>query len=138
MKTVAIATFACCVLAAGAAFASSSSDSELQTRTYKSVPYISGGYGIEERESLRTLGKNDNLELSFALANKAYIDGAKVVIKNSNGKEIFDAMSNGPLFFAELPKGTYTVDATAMGRTEEQKVQVPSQGQAQLYFTWKS
>jgi len=138
MKKIAIVTFACCVLAAGAAFAGSSADSDLQTKTYKGVPYISGGYGIQEREDLRALGKKDNLELSFALADRAYIDGAKVIIKNSGGKDIFNAMSDGPLFFAELPKGTYTVEATAMGRTEEQVVQVPSNGQAQVYFTWKS
>jgi hypothetical protein len=141
MKNVMVGTITCFLLAAGPAFAGSStelSDSQLKVKTCEGIPYVSGGFGMEERENLRTIGKNDNLELSFALANKDYIDGAKVLIKDSNGKDIFEAVSDGPLFYAELPKGTYTVEATAMGRTEEQLVHVPSKGQAQLYFAWKS
>jgi hypothetical protein len=140
MKKTMIGTVTCFLLAAGPVFAGSStelSDSQLQVKNYDGIPYVSGGFGIEERENLRTLGKNDNLELSFALQNRHYLDGARVLIKDSNGKDILEAVSDGPLFFAELPKGIYTVEATAMGHTEEQIAHVPSKGQAQLYFAWK-
>src|SRR5262250_3190773 len=141
MKKIMIGTVTCFLFAGGPVFAGSStglSHSQPQVKRYEGIPYISGGFGIEERENLRTIGKNDNLELSFALQNRHYLDGARVLIKDHNGNDIFDAVSDGPLFFAELPKGTYTVEATAMGRTEEQIAHVPSKGQAQLYFAWKA
>ena len=111
--------------------------SQPEVQTYKDIPYVSGGFGLEERAELKAIGKTDNLELSFALQNKDYIGGARVLIKDKNGTEILEAVSDGPLLFAKLPEGIYIVEATAMGKTLEQTVQVLSKGQARLYFAWK-
>ena len=67
-------------------------------------------------------GKRYNLELSFALQNKDYRGRAKVLIKNGNGKDVLKTFSDDPLFFAKLPQGTYTVEATALGQAQEQIV----------------
>jgi len=112
-------------------------DSQPEVQTYKDIPYVSGGFGLEERAELKAIGKMDNLELSFALQNRDYIGSAEVVIKDKNGADILEAVSDGPLFFAKLPEGVYTVKATAMGKTLEQTAHVPSQGQTRLYFAWK-
>src|SRR5215475_13348122 len=112
-------------------------DSQPEVQTYKDIPYVSGGFGLEERAELKAIGKTDNLELSFALQNRDYIGSAEVVIKDKNGAEILDAVSNGPLFLVKLPEGLYTVKATAMGKTLEQTVHAPSQGQARVYFAWE-
>jgi hypothetical protein len=108
-----------------------------EVQTYNGIPYVSGGFGLEERAELRAIGKTDNLELSFALQNKDYLGGAEVLIKDRNGKEILEALSDGPLFFAKLPAGTYTVEATAMGKTLKQVAHVPAKGQTQIHFAWK-
>jgi hypothetical protein len=113
------------------------SGSQPEVKTYNGIPYVSGGFGLEERAELRTLGKADNLELSFALQNKDYLGGADVLIKDSNGKEVLEAVSDGPLFFTKLPAGKYSIEATAEGRTAEQVVQVPAKGQTRIYFAWK-
>ena len=141
MKKTMIGTVTCFLLAAGPVFAGSStelSDSQLQIKAYEGIPYISGGFGVEERNNLRAMSKDDNLELSFALQNKNYLGGAEILIKDANGKDILETVSDGPLFFAKLPQGTYTIEATAMGQTEEQIAHVPSKGQAQLHFAWKA
>jgi hypothetical protein len=100
------------------------------------IPFVSGGVGIDEREALRTMTKADNLALSFALQNKEYLGGANVVIKDQHGKAVLQTASDGPLFFAKLPAGTYTIEATALGRTLAQTADVPAQGQMTLHFTW--
>ena len=69
--------------------------------------------------------------------SKIRIGSAEVLIKDKNGTEVLEAVSDGPLLFARLPEGVYIVEATAMGKTLEQTVHVPSKGQARLYFTWK-
>src|SRR5919106_3591251 len=128
------------LFAVGPLFAGSATefpDSQLQVTTANGIPYVSGGFGLGERENLRAMSKDDNLELSFALQNKNYLGGAEVLIKDRNGKEVLHTVSDGPLFFAKLPKGTYTTEATAMGQTLEQVAHVPSKGQTQLHFAWK-
>jgi hypothetical protein len=139
MTKIAIAAIAPMVTVLSVApfsYASHISWNNLKTQTDNGVPFVSGGVGIEERAALRTVGEKDNLELSFALQNKEYIGGADVLIKDEKGKQILDAESNGPLFYTKLPEGKYTVMATAGGKKLSQIVQVPSKGQAHLYFAW--
>jgi hypothetical protein len=117
-------------------FAKEASDSQPQAKTYKGIPYVSGGFGVEDRENLRSMARGDNLELSFAQQNKDYLGGARVLIKDSKGKDMLEANSDGPLFYAKLPQGTYNVEATARGQTLQQVVHIPAKGQEQLYFAW--
>jgi hypothetical protein len=139
MNKIIVGTVGLFLLGANPAFANSlaNSVSQPEVKTYNGIPYVSGGFGLEERAKLRTMGKTDNLELSFALKNKDYLSAADVLIKDAQGKEILKAVSDGPLFFTKLPAGKYTIEATAQGRTEEQVVQVPAKGRTQAYFAWK-
>ena len=139
MNRIIVGTVGIFLLTAAPAFSESStqvSNSEPQVKTYEGIPYVSGGFGIEERNTLRSMGKEDNLQLSFALQNKDYLGGAKVLIKDSNGKDVLEAVSDGPLLFTKLPEGTYTVEATALGRTIKETAHVPSKGQTTVYFAW--
>lgn len=139
MKTKAIGQ-AAAVLAVGwavSATAGAIPDTQLEVRTFENIPYISGGVGSGERDTLRAMTHGDNLQLSFALANGSYLGGAEVTIMDHKGKEVIEAAADGPLFFTKLPAGNYTVEATAMGKTLIRNVNVPSKGQTQVYFTWK-
>ena len=117
-------------------YASTYSASAVAVERYRGIPYVSGGFGIEERHAVATMGRKDNLELSFALQNKEYLGGAEVLIKDSKGNKVLEAASDGPLFFTKLPEGKYTVMATALGRTLTRDVDIPNKGQARLYFAW--
>jgi hypothetical protein len=139
-KKILIGTVGLVLVAAGPAFAGSATEvpaSQVQLRSDNGIAHMSGGFGMEERENLRAISKDDNLELSFALTNKNYLGGADILIKDRNGKQIIETVSDGPLFFAKLPQGTYTVEATAMGQTLEQVAHVSSKGRTHLYFAWK-
>lgn len=139
MNKIVIGSIGLFLLGASPVFANSLTNSVAQpeVQTFNGIPYMSGGFGLEERAKLRAIGETDNLELSFALTNKDYLSGAGVLIKDDQGKEILKAVSDGPLFFTKLPAGKYTIEATAEGRTEEQVVQVPAKGQTQAHFAWK-
>lgn len=139
MNKIVVGTVGIFLLGSSPVLANSSTGSlsQPEVRTYNGIPYVSGGFGLEERAKLRAMGKSDNLELSFALKNKDYLSGADVLIKDDRGKEILKAVADGPLFFTKLPAGKYTIEATAEGRTEEQVAQVPAKGQTQAYFAWK-
>lgn len=108
-----------------------------EAQSYKGIPYISGGFGIDERSTLRTMAKNDNVELSFALHDKDYLGGAKVLIKNAKDHVVLEAASDGPLFYTRLPEGDYTIMATANGKTLIRKVRVSDKEKTMVYFAWK-
>lgn len=139
MNKIAIGSVGLFLLGASPVLANSVTDSVLQpeVQTYNGIPYMSGGFGLEERAELRAMSKSDNLELSFALKNKDYLSGADVLVKNDQGKDILKAVSDGPLFFTKLPAGKYTIEATAEGQTKEQVAQVPAKGQTRIYFAWR-
>ena len=141
MKKILLGTVGLFFAATGPVFAGSSmelADSQFQVKTANAISYVSGGFGVDEREDLRAISKGDNLELSFALQNKEYLGGANVIIKDSRGRDVLQAVSDGPLFFAQLPEGTYTIEATTTGKTLKQVVHVPAKGQARAYFAWRS
>jgi len=119
-------------------FVSGVAAEELTAKTSNGVSYLSGGFGEDERERLRNSAGGDNLELSFALQNKEYLGGANVLIKDAKGNNVLEAVSGGPLFLVDLPTGSYTVEATAMGKTLKQAVHVTSKGHARVYFAWNS
>jgi hypothetical protein len=108
-----------------------------EAQSYKGIPYISGGVGIDERSTLRTMAKKDNVELSFAVQDKEYLGGAKVLIKDDKDHVVLEATSDGPLFYTRLPEGAYTIMATANGKTLIRKVRIPDKGETMVYFAWK-
>ena len=126
----------CLVVSASPCLAGDLSSSALRVKNDKGIPYVSGGVGIDERDALRTLAKDDNLSMSFAAGNKAFLGGAQGLIKDAQGKTILEAASDGPLFFAKLPAGTYGVEATAMGKTLKQTAHLAGKGSKHLYFVW--
>ena len=136
-KTIAQAAAVLTVGWAVSATAGAVSDTRLEVRTFENIPYVSGGVSLEERETLRAMTHGDNLQLSFALADGKYLGGAEVTIKDNMGKEILEAAADGPLLFAKLPVGNYTVQATTMGQTLTRNVSIPPKRQAQIHFTWK-
>jgi hypothetical protein len=138
MKTLTIGIIGSCLLAAGTARAAGMKSSEeyLHVQTFENIPYVSGGVGMDERDRLKSVAADDNLVLSFALKNGHYLGGAEVLIKDGKGKEIVNADSEGPLFFAKLPTGRYVVEATAMGKTITRAVNISANGHARIFFAW--
>lgn len=108
-----------------------------EAQSYRGIAYISGGVGIDERSTLRTMAKKDNLELSFALQDKDYLGGAKVLIKDDKDQVVLEATADGPLLYTKLPEGAYTIMATANGKTLIRKIRIPDKGERMVYFAWK-
>ncbi len=51
-----------------------------QIQTSAGIPHLSGGIGLDEREALRFLAKEYNLQLSFALKKGNYLSDIAVLI----------------------------------------------------------
>lgn len=76
------------------------------------VDYMSGGVGKGERKYLESLKEYFNLKLEFSRPDGSYVADVPVMVKNSaSGAYYIHAVSQGPLFYADLPAGTYEVTA---------------------------
>jgi len=99
--------------------------------------YMSGGVGVEERNAMETqAAKGYDLKLVFAITPGNYLSFVDVKINDQSGKPVVNAQSNGPWFYADLPKGSYTVVADYDGQQKSQKVTVDG-SMKQVVFHWK-
>ncbi len=106
-------------------------------QTHEGITYASGGVGLGEREAMQQMAKDYNLRLSFAAKGTGtYLADIKVTIRDGKGKQVLDALSDGPWFFAKLPVGKYRVTAEEDGRPLVQKADLSGGRHAALYFYW--
>ena len=73
------------------------------------IPYVSGGAGTEEVDQLRSMEKDFNLKMVFALTSGAYLAEGNGSIVDAGNQVVLDTLAEGPWFLARLPPGTYQV-----------------------------
>ncbi len=100
-----------------------------QVKQENGITYISGGRGTEERDALEATGRTYNLKLTVAAPGGEYVVPDTLRIANQQGKTLLEARPDGPLFFAKLPAGAYSVTVVTGGKEQTRAVTVSSQGQ---------
>jgi hypothetical protein len=120
-----------------AVFAQAQESFPIQPKHYGSIPYLSGGVGLDEREALNQTARDYNLKLSFAVTGGNYLSDVAVEVRDAGGRMVLEGISEGPWFFTKLPPGRYTVAVSVTGRSQQKTVQVSGRGQTVLNFFWK-
>ena len=110
---------------------------EPQVRQSGSVAYISGGVSEEARDNLQAMRQDFNLKLVLATRSGAYLSDVDVVVSDAQGQRLLDARSEGPWFFARLPSGRYTVEASANGTLQRKSVNIAGPALSTLDFRWE-
>lgn len=100
------------------------------------VTYITGGIGDEERSALDAVKKDYNLRIVSAHTDGAFAGDTRIVIRDHNGDQLVDAAA-GPLFYAKLPTGSYTVEATNQGRSKQQHITVGHNKATSVHLSWQ-
>jgi len=118
-------------------FSSDYSAHNLEVKKYKGISYVSGGLGTDERQALKRLVGNYRLQLAFAVTGGKYLYKVAVTIKDTAGKTVLEARTDGPWLFADLPAGEYTVSARNAGQTVVKKVQINGKGRRLITLHWK-
>jgi hypothetical protein len=94
------------------------------------IRYLSGGISLEDRQQLEQEAGDFDLKLVFAEPNGDYLADVPVVIEDRHGNAILQATSQGPWFYAELPRGRYTV--AIPGEGYRRSVAIPQRGQKEV------
>jgi hypothetical protein len=100
------------------------------------VPHTSGGIGSAEREELRAKELDYNIKVITAMKSGDYLSGVVVVIESATEEPILETTMAGPILLAKVRPGSYTIKATAGGRTLTQTVTIEAQGLKQVDFRW--
>jgi len=101
------------------------------------VTFVSGGVGENALAELRAREKEFNLKLVFTLTEGNYLADVAVRLTDAAGKTVIDHVTEGPIFMARLPRGTYTVTASYNGKAQTQKITVGDRLQT-AYLRWPS
>ena len=109
-----------------------------RVRARDNVPVISGGVGEDSVARLQAREKEFNLKLVFALVEGNYVADVGVMISDAAGKELVQHVTDGPIFMARLPAGTYVVTAYYNGIAQARKVSVRGERLHTEYLRWPS
>ncbi len=109
---------------------------QVEIRLQNGVEYVSGGVGDDELKALNALRDRFNLKLTLALKSGHYVSDATVRIQDARGQTLVDTVADGPLLYAHLQPGTYTISCTLGGKELRQTAHVPDKGTQHLVFTW--
>lgn len=109
----------------------------LQPKTQGEVSFVSGGVGGDERDAMRNMRQDYNLNLLFSEAGSgSYLSDVKISIHDANGNSLLDTLANGPLFYAKLKPGRYILSVDHNGHTINKTTNVGQQQRTALSFIW--
>jgi hypothetical protein len=135
MKTKVMLIFLAALFTAGSV---SAQEPSLQPRTEGGITFISGGVGMDERETLKKVESDYNLRLLFAAKDSGeFVAGVQVTIRDAKGKTVLDAVSDGPRFFAKLTPGSYRVTVLHNGTPMTRAVKISPKRSVSQAFYWK-
>jgi len=110
-----------------------------QAKMENGITYLSGGIGHDESAAMKAEAKSYPLSMIFSAGkDNEYLADVKITIKDKAGKEVLNAVSNGPIMLVKVPAGRYTVTAERNGKTLHHAVRVNHRGDKLVNFHWPS
>lgn len=106
------------------------------SQTEEGVRFASGGVGAEEAAAMRAAASDYSLEILFASRQGAHLSGVEVRIARTDGAEVLDTTSQGPMLLVDLPPGTYTLEASVGGASQTRRFTVADDTRSRLDLRW--
>lgn len=100
------------------------------------ITYISGGIGLGEQHALESQAKHYDLAITNADKAGAFTTGTRLVITAKDGRDVLRVAATGPLFYAKLPPGDYTIRAVNNGQSRKRTVKVASGATTDVHLIW--
>lgn len=104
------------------------------------ISYISGGIGEDETKAMQSESKNWPLSIEFSeylVSQDLWVAHVYLRILDANGKAIFEAVVDGPIFLGKVPPGNYELLATYQGITKSRKIQIVKGKSLHIPMNWR-
>ena len=104
--------------------------SAVDVQENRGIRYLTGGLGAGERAWLEQHGASYPVTLQFSKGKRgAFVSSVEVMIQSRNGQTQFEATTDGPLIYIDLPNGNYEVTTRYRGQERTFNLRVPANGQ---------
>jgi len=110
---------------------------DLQTVYRGDIIYMSGGVGLTERDAMKAKAHDFNLLVSNADKKGMFTADTNVTLTSKKGNEEITVKSTGPLFYAKLPPGKYTLKAENGDQKITRTVRVAEGKPTDVHLIWK-
>ena len=94
------------------------------------ITAMSGGIGNDAREEMRKSAAGYNVHLVFSGRHGSYLAGIPFAVTRPNGQEIYSGVSEGPLLYLKLPRGSYRIAAKIDGVWQSKPVVAGASGRS--------
>ncbi|HUY68582.1 MAG TPA: hypothetical protein VMV79_04705 [Alphaproteobacteria bacterium] len=101
------------------------------------VSYISGGIGKDSQDAVQSQAKNYNLRVVNSTANGNFTADNNFVITGRDGRQLAKVDDAGPLFYAKLPAGRYTIRASNGQQQEVRQIDIKASHPTRLHLIWQ-
>ncbi|MBV4460824.1 carboxypeptidase regulatory-like domain-containing protein [Pseudomonas sp. COR58] len=109
---------------------------QVQQQQQNGINYLSGGIGLDESRAIQQ-SAGYNLHMTFAVGvQNLYTSDVDVVIQKTTGQPVLSLNQIGPLLYAQLPAGKYTVVATRNGEVRRDVADIGNGPARNLVFHW--
>jgi hypothetical protein len=110
---------------------------DMTPQTANGITYVSGGVGADEEAAMQQMRPQYRLRLLFAVEGRGeYLADIPVTIAGPKGDTVLQTTAQGPLFYANVPAGSYRVTAARDGQAITRTVSVPKTGGVEERFYW--
>ncbi|CAJ0779873.1 hypothetical protein LMG7141_00942 [Ralstonia condita] len=106
-------------------------------RKQGSVAYVSGGIGQDDVEAMRKIAPQYNVRLTFTGKSGEYLSDVDTHIRSADGAVALAVVSEGPLLYVRLPRGSYRVSASYNGVVQQTAMTVPASQAVVRTMTWQ-
>lgn len=105
-------------------------ESAVDVHEHNGIRYLTGGLGTGERAWLKQHGSSYPVALQFSKGQRgAFVSSVDVNIRATDGETRFEATTDGPMIYIDLPPGRYSVTTRYQGHDRDFTLQVPTSGQ---------
>lgn len=107
-----------------------------QVKSFLEVNYLTGGISIEEEAALAEMARDYTLKVVNALKCGDYLNNINILIMDKADSIVLETDTNGPILYANLKPGKYTVYASAFGERYHKPFTAKQGVQRQVVFYW--
>lgn len=101
------------------------------------VTFMSGGVGLDERKEMESTAKDYNVYVTNADGHGLLTADTTITIHGKKGGELISVSNTGPLFYAKLPPGTYTMTAENGGQHLKRMFTISGNKRKNISLIWK-
>lgn len=112
-------------------------ETSLLPQTQGDVSYVSGGVGDDERNAMKAMRADYNLNLLFKVKGSGeYVSDVKVTIKDAKGAVRLETVADGPWLYVKLRPGSYSLSADRDGHVIDKKLKLSGRKLTYLEIAW--